>query len=136
MDMENGLVGYQAWIEWMDAPVLTLADLWPLRPRAMVVGLNPAPTSVEVGHYYQGRSGQRQLRRLMEAGLFEPREVDGQFEETALRSGVGFTDIVKRPSRGEKDVTTVEIEHGRSALISGTAVPSGSTDHLCVSAAR
>lgn len=101
----------------MGTPVLTLEDLWPKQPRAMIVGLNPAPASVEVGHYYQGRSGQRQLLRLADAGLFQAPDVGSTyFEPAALRAGVGFTDVVKRPTRGEKDVLPKEIEFGRSVL--------------------
>jgi len=101
----------------MGESVLTLEDVWPERLRAMIVGLNPAPASVEVGHYYQGRSGQRQLLRLAGAGLFRRPEFGSTFfEPEALEAGVGFTDVVKRPTRGEKDVSPKEIEFGREAL--------------------
>ena len=50
--------------EWMGQPVETLEDL--LRPglRAVCIGINPAPTSVRAGHYYQGRLGQQFYERL------------------------------------------------------------------------
>lgn len=57
-------------VQWMGEPVVTLEDVWPARPRAVIVGLNSTPTSVAAGHYYQGRLGQRQLLRLADAGLF------------------------------------------------------------------
>lgn len=102
---------------WMSESVLTLEDVWPGRPRAMIVGLNPAPASVAVGHYYQGRSGQRQLLRLADAGLFRRPEFGSTyFEQTALDARVGFTDMVKRPTHGEKEVSQKEIEFGREAL--------------------
>lgn len=41
--------------------------VWSEHPRAMIVGLNPAQASVEAGPYYQGKSGQRQLHRLVSA---------------------------------------------------------------------
>lgn len=114
---DRDLKAYQTRIEWMGEPVLTLEDLWPEQPRAMIVGLNPAPASVEIGHYYQGRSGQRQLLRLADAGLFRrPESGSTYFESAALQAGVGFTDVVKRPTRGEKDVSPREIEFGRAAL--------------------
>lgn len=113
--MSEGLTGWQAWERWLGAEVLTLADLWPEQPRAMIVGLNPAPPSVAAGHYYQGKVGQLQLRRLAQAGLF-PMPIGRYFEEPALSVGVGFTDIVKRPSRGEGDVRKDEIAHGASKL--------------------
>lgn len=81
----------------------------------MIVGLNPAPSSVAAGHYYQGQVGQGQLRRLASAGLFGLPS-GRYFEEVALASSVGFTDIVKRPSRGEGDVRPEEIRHGSSLL--------------------
>lgn len=110
-------VTFRTPVEWMGERVLTLEDLWPDRPRAMIVGLNPAPTSLEIGHYYQGASGRRQLLRLADAGLFQrPEPGMTYFEPTALQSGIGFTDVVKRPTRGEKDVTSEELEFGRDAL--------------------
>jgi len=109
------LIGYQAREDWMGNEVLTLADIWPNEPRAIIVGLNPAPTSVAVGHYYQGQVGQGQLRKLASAGLF--RAPSGRFfEDAALSAGVGFTDIVKRPSRGEGDVGNDEIRFGSAHL--------------------
>nr|WP_206448681.1 uracil-DNA glycosylase family protein [Agrococcus sp. KRD186] len=99
----------------MGREVVTLADVWPQSPRAMIVGLNPAPESVQAGHYYQGRVGQRQMGRLVAAGVFD--RPDGPyFESVALASHTGFTDIVKRSSRGERDVEDAEIRYGRHLL--------------------
>ena len=39
--------------DWMGTTVETLADLMPASPRAVIVGVNPAPSSVAAGHYYQ-----------------------------------------------------------------------------------
>lgn len=84
------LIGYQAREDWMGKEVLTLADVWPQVPRAMIVGLSPAPSSVAAGHYYQGQVGQGQLRKLASAGVF--RATSGRFfEDAALSSGVGST---------------------------------------------
>lgn len=120
------MIGYQAREDWMGVEVLTLADVFPPEPRAVIVGLNPAPASVVAGHYYQGRVGQRQLRKLADAGLFALPDGEPHFEAAALRSGVGFTDIVKRASVGEGDVAAAEITHGRSILedkLAGLRVP-------------
>ncbi|MDF1478788.1 uracil-DNA glycosylase family protein [Leifsonia sp. H3M29-4] len=112
----SDLHGYQERTTWMGEEILTLADIWPERPRAMIVGLNPAQTSVDVGHYYQGKAGQGQLRRLASAGLFAlPR--GRYFEDAAVEAGVGFTDIVKRPTKGEDGVTKAEIAHGSESLL-------------------
>ena len=55
--------------EWMGQQVEPLEDL--LRPalRAVCIGINPAPTSVRAGHYYQGRLGQQFYERIRRAGL-------------------------------------------------------------------
>ena len=116
----NELIGYQERITWMGQGVLTLAEVWPDRPRAMIVGLNPAPVSVEAGHYYQGKSGQRQLHRLVSAGLLSPPS-GSYFEESALAAGVGFTDIVRRPTTGEAGVSKAEIAHGSTLLTESLA---------------
>lgn len=117
---EPRLIGYQEIVRWRGTNVLTLADVWPSNPRAMIVGLNPAPRSVRIGHYYQGTVGQRQLRRLASAGLFS--EPDGTyFETSAMESGVGFTDIVKLPTAGEKGVSREDIAHGREDLVAKLA---------------
>jgi len=60
--------------------------------------------------------GQRQLRRLASAGLFRLPDGARTFEDAAAASGVGFTDIVKRPTVGEKDLVAGELEHGRGLL--------------------
>ncbi|WP_071416919.1 uracil-DNA glycosylase family protein [Paenarthrobacter ureafaciens] len=95
---------------------LTLADLWPAgHVVAAVVGLNPAPKSVEAGHYYQGPAGQRQLVRLAEVGLFDP--ADAPFlDDAALQRGIAFTDIVKVPTLGEKQVKAERIREGLPLL--------------------
>jgi double-stranded uracil-DNA glycosylase len=100
---------------WMGHEIRTLEDL--LRPglHAVCVGINPSPVSVEVGHYYQGRLGQRFFGRLRRVGLLAA-EVDG-FEDDALyAAGVGFTDIVKRPTRRGHEPDVAEFAHGREVL--------------------
>jgi TDG/mug DNA glycosylase family protein len=99
----------------MGERVTTLEDL--LRPalRAVCVGINPAPPSVEAGHYYQGRLGQAFFARLREAGLM-PVSIDGYEDDAAFAAGVGFTDIVKRPTANAKQVKAAEYEHGRGLL--------------------
>lgn len=110
------LVGFQTRTTWLGDEIITLADLWPEHPRAMVVGLNPAPKSVEAGHYYQGRAGQRQLMRLVDAGIIGAPN-GSHFEASALEAGIGFTDLVKRPTRSERDVTAAaELAHGKREL--------------------
>lgn len=99
---------------WMGEETETLADL--LRPglRGVVVGINPAPPSVAAGHYYQGRLGQNFFRRLEGAGVLPAG--DGFEDDRAFEAGVGFTDVVKRPSVGADEVSSEELSHGRGLL--------------------
>ena len=98
----------------MGETVETLADL--LRPglRAVAIGINPAPTSVAAGHYYQGNYGQTFFRRLRKAGLLP--DGDGYEDDQSYAAGIGFTDVVKRPTRSEKDLRPGELEHGSLCL--------------------
>ena len=100
---------------WLGETVETLEDL--LRPglRAVVIGINPSCVSVEAGHYYQGRLGQLLFRRLTAVGLFDgaPR---GEEDDVLFAQGVGFTDIVKRPSPRAGALTSRDLAHGREEL--------------------
>jgi double-stranded uracil-DNA glycosylase len=95
--------------------VETLADL--LRPnlRAVCVGINPAPISVERGHYYRGTLGLRVWDRLRHVRLLPP-VVGGWEDDTAFERGVGFTDIIKRPTRSAKEINPREFDYGRPLL--------------------
>jgi double-stranded uracil-DNA glycosylase len=108
--------GHRITDDWMGQTVLTLEDL--LRPglRAVAVGINPAPLSVARGHYWQGFLGQRFLRRLRHVGLIETSE-DGREDDAAFAAGVGFTDVIKRPTRSAKELCGDEYKHGRKAVV-------------------
>jgi TDG/mug DNA glycosylase family protein len=96
--------------------VRTLDELWPEEPRAMIVGLNPAPTSVAAGHYYQGKSGQQRMRLLINAGLFREPNADESVDDVAFADGVGFADLVRRPTVSEKVLGKEEIKTGADRL--------------------
>lgn len=99
----------------MGQTVETLEDL--LRPglRAVCVGTNPSPRSVAVGHYYQGRAGRRFVARLRGVGLIPGSE--GYGDDLAFADGVGFTDIVKRPTKSANDIGPDEYKHGKQLLV-------------------
>jgi TDG/mug DNA glycosylase family protein len=108
------LHGHQVRMEWLGSTVTTLKDL--LRPglKAVTVGINPAPASVAAGHYYQGSAGQIFYRRLTLVGLLPP---GGGFEDDrAYRAGIGFTDVIKRPTGSASEVSPHELVVGRRIL--------------------
>jgi TDG/mug DNA glycosylase family protein len=100
--------------DWMGTPIETLADL--LRPglQAVCVGINPAPKSVAAGHYFQGRLGQQFYERMRTAGVLT-RE-SGWEDDVAFAQGIGFTDIVKRPTVKASDVRPEEFAFGKPLL--------------------
>lgn len=67
--MNEDLCEHQSLESWMGNTFLTLADLWPAYPKAVVVGINPTPRSVAAGHYYQGAYGKRFFARLRSVGI-------------------------------------------------------------------
>jgi TDG/mug DNA glycosylase family protein len=112
---DTRVTGHRVIVNWMGSEVETLADLLPAHPRAVCVGINPAPTSVAVGHYYQGPQGQRFFARLIQATLLQPIR-DGFEDDAAVASGIGFTDVVKRPTPRADQVMPDELRHGRELL--------------------
>lgn len=102
--------------DWLGEQVETLADL--LRPglRAVCVGINPSPVSVAAGHYYQGQIGRRFWQRLHQAGVIEETGT-GREDDAAFLAGIGFTDIVKRPTARAEAISATEFERGRELLI-------------------
>lgn len=106
------LHGHQEYIEWQGSRVLTLAPLWPQPLRAVVVGINPAPGSVAVGHYYQGRMGCHAMSKLAEVGVFPPPRADIWADDQAVAQGIGFTDLVRRPTVTAKDLSAAERQAG------------------------
>lgn len=107
------LVGYQERIEWMGTEVLTLAEVWPARPRAVVVGINPSLTSVTAGHYFQGQGARSRIMMLVKAGLLELNDGERHFERAALEANVGFADLVRRPTPSAADLPDNEIQYGK-----------------------
>jgi double-stranded uracil-DNA glycosylase len=100
----------------MGQRVQTLEDL--LRPglSAVCVGINPSLVSVEAGHYYQGRLGKLFLSRLRRVAVL-PAALDGYEDDALYAKGVGFTDLVKRPTARASGLRREEFAYGRAILL-------------------
>lgn len=78
------------------------------------IGFNPSPLSGERGHHYANPRNNF-WRILHESGL-TPRLYDPSEDQDLLRLGLGFTNIVSRPTRGVEDITREEYRVGREIL--------------------
>jgi 5-formyltetrahydrofolate cyclo-ligase len=78
------------------------------------VGLNPGRLSGRSGHHFAG-PGNHFWRLLHEAGL-TPRRLAPEEDGQLLRFGLGVTNLVARPSRGEEDLAWAELAAGGEAL--------------------
>jgi TDG/mug DNA glycosylase family protein len=96
--------------------VETLREM--LRPglRAIFVGLNPSPVSVQARHYYQGHLGRMFWRRLQAYGLTTELPA-GREDEAAFEPGYGFADLVRRPTARAGDLARREIRASVPDLI-------------------
>jgi TDG/mug DNA glycosylase family protein len=78
----------------------TLADYLRHDLDILVVGLNPSLNSVKAGFYFATKQN-RFWPALNGSRLFvEPLEPGIEATQWLLEQGIGFTDVVKRPSRG------------------------------------
>ena len=79
-----------------------------LRPGLDIVfvGLNPGLHSAQVGHYFAAARA-RFWTAINRSGLLaEP--LDAETDASALQQGLGFTDVVKRPSSGASDLRAAD----------------------------
>ena len=84
----------------------TLPDY--LRPGLDIVfvGLNPGLHSARVGHYFAAPRN-RFWTAINRSGLLaEP--LEAETDDRALQQGIGFTDVVKRPSSGASDLRAAD----------------------------
>lgn len=82
--------------------------------RLLFIGINPGLISAAAGHYYANPRNSF-WRFLHEAGL-TPALLRPEQDASMLALGYGLTDIVKRPSQGASDLSSVEFARGRKRL--------------------
>lgn len=101
----------------------TLPDLLAPGLRLVFVGINPSLYSVRAGHYF-ARRGNRfwpafsrsRLSLPVRAGL--GRDALGPEDDRLLPTvGIGFTDVVKRPTAGSADLRPADYQRGVPDLL-------------------
>lgn len=99
---------------WRGEKIRALTDLVPDEMWAMSVGINPSTVSVDAGHYYQGTLGKRHWGRLRRAGLLP--DEPGWEDDLSMSVGIGFSDVIKRPTAGAGELDADDWEHGTKLL--------------------
>jgi double-stranded uracil-DNA glycosylase len=104
-------------------PLQTLPDLLRRDLDVVFVGINPSVYSAERGHYF-ARGSNRFWPCISRSTLTERArtglgvEVLGPLNDRALLGyGIGFTDLVKRPTPKASDLTSAELASGVDALL-------------------
>ena len=78
------------------------------------VGFNPGRYSVEAGHYF-ARPQNRFWSALSASGLVT-HSVSPKYDAGLLKQGIGFTDLIKRPTRGIDELSRSEYKAGAETL--------------------
>jgi len=72
----------------------------------VLIGLNPGLNSIKAGHYFAfGRN--RFWPAINGSGLL-PKMLDAENDHRMLEFGIGFTDVVKRPTAGSSDLRAAD----------------------------
>jgi len=96
------------------AELSTLPDYLQKGLDIVFVGLNPSLYSVKVGHYFANPRN-RFWPALNRSGLV-PREVGPEDDQKLLQYGIGFTDIVKRPTAQGSGLNAADYRHWAPVL--------------------
>lgn len=82
--------------------------------KLLFIGFNPSVRSAETGHHYANRNN-RFWNILYQAGITE-RKCEPFEDQDLLSKGIGFTNIVARPTKAAADITKEEYIKGAQLL--------------------
>lgn len=97
----------------------TLEDILPsdsLKLDMLIIGKVPAPESVKVGHYFQGRQGKTMWNKLTSYEILKKNTL--YHDDSLLHSKIGITDIVKVPREYGNEPSSSEYSEGKKRIIS------------------
>lgn len=115
---DTNIKNFQIEMDWLGEKIITLNDILDFNLRAVIIGLNPSPVSVEAGHYYQGRLGLQFWSFMTEYDILpNPNNVLPFHDQYLSNFGFGATDIVKRPTKSENEIIDDEFKDGRKILL-------------------
>lgn len=97
--------------------VATLKELLKPDLRAVIVGVNPGLRSVSLGHYWQGQHGKLMWGLLCRHGILSSLQ-QGQEDDDAFDQGIGFADLIRRPSLSADEFTDQDLQAAVPDLLS------------------
>ena len=97
------------------AALKTLPDYLQPDLDLVFVGINPGLYSAQVGHYFANL--RNRFWAAFNAAGMTPTPLAPETDSLALRYGIGFTDTVKRPTRGMSELKPAEFKEGAVALL-------------------
>lgn len=103
----------------MDITLRPIPDLITKELRLLFVGYNPSLRSSETGHHYANPNN-RFWKIIHEAGI-TGRRYQAEEDQDLLACGIGFTNIVARPTRTAAEITKQEYKEGAAALLAKIA---------------
>jgi double-stranded uracil-DNA glycosylase len=92
----------------------TLPDHLRKGMKLVIVGCHPTESSVRVGHYYAGRDNEF-WPLLFDSGVV-PEPFDYRDDKRVIEFGIGLTDLVKRPSKTDEELSREDFAEGRIVL--------------------
>jgi TDG/mug DNA glycosylase family protein len=93
----------------------TLPDYLQPNLKLVFIGINPGYYSAQVGHYY-ARPGNLFWWALSNSGLL-PHTLGPENDAELAQWGIGFTDVVKRPTHSSGDLRQDEFDAGVKVLL-------------------
>jgi double-stranded uracil-DNA glycosylase len=96
------------------APQRPLRDVVTLRPRLLLVGINPGIRSGATGHHFAGRGNP--FWRLLHAAGLTPEQLAPEEDQRLAAFGIALTNICPRTTRTAAELTSAEMAAGRRAL--------------------
>jgi TDG/mug DNA glycosylase family protein len=106
---------------------MTLPDLLAKSLDVVFVGINPSVYSAERGHYFARASNRfwpcisRSVLTAKARAALGVEKLGPEHDRAMLKYGIGFTDLVKRPTPKASDLTAAELAAGVEQLLAKIA---------------
>lgn len=92
----------------------TLPDYLTTSLELVFIGINPSIKSMESGHYFA--NPRNRFWAAFNSSGIALETIHAETDHSCLKFGVGFTDLVKRPTKGVKDLKSAEYREGAYSL--------------------